>query len=1037
VKKLLLIVTLSLSLGSVMAQTTTEGTEFWFGFMENQTTAGSPVLLEVYISAKETANVTINTQRGFNATVVVQPGNTELVQIPFSFMPTTEGVSNRGIQVLSDTPISVYQLNKRQFSADAAVILPNNAIGKEYYVTAHMEPPGDIVDGARESQMLIVAIEDGTEVEIIPSVETFGGLAAGVSEMVTLNAGDSYLIKSNFDLTGTFVRTVNNETNDCKNVAVYGGNVFTNVGGCGPARDHLIEQMFPISTWGQNFVYVPYATRQDGDYIKILASEDGTQVNISGLPVVNLDAGEVYINKELPGVRTITADKPISLAQFSRSTECDGVDADPFMIIVSPIEQRVQEVTFSAFSVEEIDQYYLTVITEASALASGVVLDGFDITGTFTINGDFAYSTRQISQGDHTVSAPEGVIAYVYGFGVFESFGYSAGVSLEKLNLEILGDDEFIGEIFSVACVNADIAFDASFETEPGEEPRYDRFSWDFGNGDVLDGQQVTYNYDQPGEYVVTLLASKGAVGCATSETINRTITIIEVEAEEIQGPTSVCPDVSGIAYTIQGPTDNTYQWEAVGGNVVGGQGTDQVFIDWGDSRDDAAVLVTPFNGLGCRGETMPLNVLINRRLEPPAPTASSQGQTEVCFSERNNVMYTTPPTNGSSYEWFIEGGDFVTSRFGSEVTVNWGNSTAGRIWYKEDNPLIVDCEGFSDTLNVTIYPEIVDTGIINDALCNGDANGSITLDISGGKGGPYQVIWDNGLIGTQINGLSAGNYTATITDALGCEVTSEVYTINEPDILEFAAAPTVVDIGCFQETNGSIQVNVQGGTAPYRYNWSREGFTRTTSDPLITNLAAGMYSLEVIDANDCAISLTNIIVEEPLLLEADIESLINDPVCPDAENGTAFIDAKGGTPDYQFFWSNNPTVDNQVAEGLAQGTYTLEIFDANGCSANYTLEQGERDPNLFVPNAFSPNGDGVNDVFRPVADCDIVYSMQIFNKWGAVVFSTNKIEEGWDGTFNGASVQKGKYSYVIFWSAEINGVQVEQNIRGSLNIYQ
>jgi gliding motility-associated-like protein len=386
-----------------------------------------------------------------------------------------------------------------------------------------------------------------------------------------------------------------------------------------------------------------------------------------------------------------------------------------------------------------------------------------------------------------------------------------------------------------------------------------------------------------------------------------------------------------------------------------------------------------------------------------------------------------------------VESGTFAagSNPNSNEVLVDWGNSTTGRIWYREFNPAIANCEGFSDTLNITIYPEIIDTAVIVDALCNGDANGSITLDISGGKSGPYLVQWNNGMTGAQINGLAAGDYTAVITDELGCSITSQVYTVNEPDLLELLDAPVVVDARCFQETNGSIQVTAQGGTAPYRFNWTSEGFRRTTTDPMISGLPTGNYTLEVLDANNCSTIINNIFVDQPLLLEADIESLINDPVCPDAENGTAFIDAKGGTPDYQFFWSNNPTVDNQATDGLAQGIYTLEIFDANGCTANYTLEQTERDPNLFVPNAFSPNGDGVNDVFKPVADCDIVYSMQIFNKWGAIVFSTNNIEVGWDGTFNGASVQKGKYSYVIFWAAEINGVQVEQNIRGSLNIYQ
>lgn len=74
---------------------------------------------------------------------------------------------------------------------------------------------------------------------------------------MTLDAGQMYHIKSNEDLTGTSVRAVSSGNNDCKNIAVFGGNVFTNVGGCGPARDHLLEQMFPLSTWGENFYSFP------------------------------------------------------------------------------------------------------------------------------------------------------------------------------------------------------------------------------------------------------------------------------------------------------------------------------------------------------------------------------------------------------------------------------------------------------------------------------------------------------------------------------------------------------------------------------------------------------------------------------------------------------------------------------------------------------------------------------------------------------------------------------------------------------------
>jgi len=1028
---------LLLSAFSANAQTTTEGTEFWFGFMENLQ-GTEQVFLEVYMSAKTEANVSITSQN-LDEQFTIDPGNTVRITVPFDVMAIGEGAFDLGVHVVSDEPISVYQLNKRRFSADAAVMIPVSSLGREYYITAHWETPTSAPQDPGFSEAMVVATEDDTRIEITPTQNTFGGWQAGTTYEITLDAGEVYQIQSSRDLTGTYVQAFSENDTECKNLVVLGGSYWTNVGVCGGFRDHLVEQMFPVSTWGENFVFVPYNTRSGGDLIKIIAAEDNTEVEISGLPTIQLNAGEVYTNQALEDVRTINSNNPISLAQFSRSGECDGQNADPFMIIVSPIEQRIQEANFSAFRVAEINQYYLTLITEASALAAGVELDGDDITGEFLVVGQNAYASLEISQGDHNVRAPEGIIAYVYGYGQAESFGYSAGVSLENLNLDIIGNDEFIDTIVDEACLDALIEFDATFETEPGEEPRFDTFLWDFGDGNTAEGQQVTHTYTVPGEYIISIQASKGTASCGNSETFNRPITILEVETSDFFGPPSVCPDVTGISYSIQGPVGNTYQWEVEGAVSFTGQGTNEILVDWGAATDVASVSVTPLNSIGCVGEKQTINVIVNKRLEPADPSSSSPTPTEVCFTDRNRVRYFTTPTNGSEYEWFVVGGTFTpdSDPSSNEVFVDWGNSSTGRIWYREFNPAISDCEGFSDELDIIIYPEIVDTGVVTDALCNGDSNGSINLSIVGGKGTTYTVNWDNGMTGTLITGLPVGDYQATIIDELGCEVMSEVYTVNQPEVLEFNAQPDVMDVRCFEESNGQITVSVQGGTAPYQYRIEGNGVNRNSNSPTIPDLRSGSYDVTVTDANGCTATFENIFVDEPALLEADLETLINDPVCPQASNGTAFVYAKGGTPDYRFFWSNNDTEDNQEASNLSEGQYTVRIVDANDCSTTYTIEKAERNPNVFIPNAFSPNGDGVNDEFKAVADCDVIYSIQIFNKWGSIVFSTNDVNEGWNGDFQGAPAPDGKYSYVIFWSARINEVDVEQNIRGSLNIYR
>jgi len=993
--------------------------------------------IEIYISAERTTSVTIQAPLdAFNVTVTVDPGVSKKVVLPLNLMPTDEGKHGYGIHVTSDNPISLYALNKRQFSADAAVILPTPALGNEYYVVAHMEPPGDIVESSRESEFLVAASEDGTQIEITPTGNTYNGWLKGIPQTIELNAGETYLVKSDEDLSGSYVRTVSQNSAECKNIAVFGGNVFTNVGGCGPARDHLLEQMFPVSTWGKNFLFVPYETRQGGDYVKIIAAENDTRISISKMSqTLILNAGEVKIYKALDGVRTISADKPITVAQFSRSQDCDGVPSDPFMIIVSPLEQRIKSVTFNAFVVQNIAKYYLTLITASDAVKD-VFLDGVDITNQFKTEGDAAYASLNIAQGNHRLTAPEGVIAYVYGYGNAESFGYSAGASLENLNAQLLLADATLNIIADEGCLNSDIDFKIQFETIPGEDPLYTVFDWHFDDGAMATGEEVNHTYTTPGDYVIRVIASNGEGSCGNSEVFTKQISILEVEASEIMGPQSVCPNVQNIDYSIEGADGNTYEWIiSADGQITSGQGTNQVKVAWGAPNDNAFLKVVPRNTLGCIGETLEIPVKINKELTPPLPT----GAAEVCFDDYQEVTYSTLQTNGSVYTWEVIGGTFVNGvNTGNEVKVKWNGVGTGKIRFLESNPLVADCDGYSEYLSVIIYSEIKPAANITNISCFGLTNGAIELTVTGGKPGNYTASWDNGMVGLSISGLKAGNYEATITDAAGCQIT-QTYTITEPPRLVVTDG-SILPVRCFSETNGSIALNITGGTpnAQGKYSIKVVGvnFDKTYSEPVITNLPAGGYAVTVTDANGCKVS-RSYTINEPPALEPFLESFLNLPICPQATNGTTYIEAKGGTPDYQFYWSNKPNIDSQEGSDFSQGAYSLTIRDASGCETVMDFDVEERFPKIFIPNAFSPNNDGVNDEFKPVTDCNLQYSIQIFNKWGEIVFSTEDITEGWDGRYKGTKVQDGQYSYIIFYAGALNGVSFEETRRGSLKLFR
>lgn len=818
------------------------GTDFWFGFMENDQPGGTVVTLEVYVTSPEDATINIENPSGiFDLEINVAANTSELITIPVDLMPTIEGKTSFGLHLTSDVDVSVYTLNMRPFSADATVILPTHVLGNEYWVMAHVEPPGDALEPAEESEMLIVATEDNTSVEITPSVATYEDWQPGVTQTIILNAGETYQIKSDSDLTGTYVKVSANSAS-CAPIAVFGGSKFTNVGGCGGNLEHLIDQMLPPDSWGKDFLYVPYNSRQGGDYVKILAREDGTSVIVSEMEdQIELNSGEFYAIKALTNVREISSNKPIQIGQFSRSGECDNVSSDPFMILLSPIQQRVNQVVLEAFDGDQINSYHATLITSKDGV-QGVNLDGKRIAGDFNVHGDMAYATIEISKGTHNVTASEGVIAYVYGFGQFESYGYSAGRKLEDLSLTIEANGADFGVSSLEVCPNSEIVLEV-FSGE-GEIPvGLSNYSWKLGDGTTKSGDQIVHTYSEPGDYFITLTAERDPRECGQNGvvTITRKIRVTEFEVQDIAGPVSVCSNVSGITYSVEGSEDYDYEWVVTGGTISGPSTLHSISVDWGEATDDALVAVTVHGSGGCVSQRQ-LTVTVNKVLTPAVPN----GPAELCFGDYDEVEYLVPEvTNSSEYSWFVDGGTIISDNNDDRVSVSWdGPGTPGKIWYREFNPTISDCEGISEVLEVHVYSDIVVDISTTAVQCFGEASGSVNFEVSGGKPGDYRVIsGGNEIEGTELTGLKVGNYTVTIIDALGCREEA-IFAIDEPQLLEAQLELLEGNV---------VRINVVGGIPGYEYSINGLEFQESSD---FSVQSSGTYEVTVRDANDCTVTV-------------------------------------------------------------------------------------------------------------------------------------------------------------------------------------
>jgi hypothetical protein len=227
-------------------------------------------------------------------------------------------------------------------------------------------------------------------------------------------------------------------------------------------------------------------------------------------------------------------------------------------------------------------------------------------------------------------------------------------------------------------------------------------------------------------------------------------------------------------------------------------------------------------------------------------------------------------------------------------------------------------------SISVTITePSALDltAGFQSDPLCANGMDGSATVGATGGVQ-PYTYSWNNGSTGTSLSMLSAGTYTAFVTDGNGC---TDSVSVILTDPAAISIAESLSDPRCFEGNTGSIDLTVSGGTPAYTYQWNT---TPPQTGATANNLTAGTYSCTVTDNNGCTETYSGTLNEPPALL-IELDSV---DATAGQMNGQAWVTASGGTPPYTYLWSTGATTD--TIQNLFAGNYTLTVTDANGCIA-------------------------------------------------------------------------------------------------------
>jgi len=289
---------------------------------------------------------------------------------------------------------------------------------------------------------------------------------------------------------------------------------------------------------------------------------------------------------------------------------------------------------------------------------------------------------------------------------------------------------------------------------------------------------------------------------------------------------------------------------------------------------------------------------------------------------------------------------------------------------------------------------------------------------------------WSNGVNNDSINNLQGGIYLVSVTDNNAC-LFVDTFNVGGQNNMIFGTVTN--NELCGQSGTGVSSISISGGTAPFSYLWSTGSTSQT-----ISNLTAGSYTATVTDVSGCTTTGTTV-VSTPLV------PLLNAIVLPTNSidtvltwNTTTYISSGinqtilgvdyqwiGQGPGYLGF--GDSTLNATYINPNLAGNYNIILIATSndGCITTDTIliEVDLVDPD--IPNAFSPNGDGINDVFQVVdLDKTLLIEFKIFDKWGQLIYD-NASEGAWDGTYMGVKQNRDAYIYVISWNSPLGGEQI------------
>ena len=506
-------------------------------------------------------------------------------------------------------------------------------------------------------------------------------------------------------------------------------------------------------------------------------------------------------------------------------------------------------------------------------------------------------------------------------------------------------------------------------------------YSWDFGDGTPLEtGSNPSHIYQTAGTYAITLVATN-ADGCIHTRV--RNIVVNGLPAVEAGTDQQLCPYTP---LTVSGSGAVSYAWNNGAVNAT-------PFIPTVDGK----YIVTGTDANGCKNkDSLTVTFL-------PAPVVSAGPDVTVC----ENTPVTFTGTGADNYDWsngIADGQSYVPAVGTYEIVMHGYDAT--------------NCFGL-DTVQLIVNPLPVVNAGPDQVICEG---ASTVLAGSGAN----MYDWDNGVTdNVAFSPAGTLTYTVTGTSVAGCENTDQVVVaIEEPVIFQIT---TNSETGC--EPQVALLFNQSTGTASVNTQWVfGDGNTLSSLNDTVSNLYQnqGCYDVTVTSTTALGCVWTATYPDFICVYPNPVANFTASPgvvsvIAPESH----LINTSTGATQYIWNFGDGSEISNDfspnhtfIVEPQQNFQVTLVAISEHGCVDSITktilMEKGVI---LYVPNSFTPDGNQFNPLFLPIVTAGVdknQYELEIYNRWGELIFQTTSTEDGWDGTYKGIACPEGMYNWKI-----------------------